>query len=362
MDPIQASFFANLPPNPHPFGTGALLLPPDARDYRLDFVPEVSAMLSNGYPESYSLEEYIDVSGIYNQGMTPACVAFSTCGLKSLEDDEVTRRWMLFDAAGLYRDCGGDGIHGVYPRTVLDYAQNTGLLATGTGRRYRIGSYAFAPQVQGQFEATVKAAIAAHRACVLALLLPTSFGWESSGTPTQGYHQVVAYGYDPTWAYILNSWGSGWGNGGKGRVPWSYLVQPSCMPGFTYAYTVTDGVLDGAPQPPTPQPGPSPQPGPTPQPRPAPHPTPGPGQLAITLITQRLYRNQVGIWASPTGADGRPVTATCSGTIGAAPLPAHQSSDRGTPAVWIVPGRDGDRISITATAADGRTGSAQTSI
>lgn len=229
------------------YGTGALLLTPDPRDFQMHRIPEVKAMLEAGAPASYDLITYI--KGVYNQGQVSSCVAHSTAGMKSVEDMLEHSAWNTYDAPALYAANGGTGQNGVDTRRVLQYAQDTGLLVLQGTARYRIGSYAFAPRVAGQFEDTLKAAIAANRPCVLALLLPQNFGWDSSGAMTQGYHQVAIVGFDATYVTILNSWGSGWGKNGLGRIPWSYLTQQNFQSGYVYAYTVIDA-LDGDLQPP----------------------------------------------------------------------------------------------------------------
>src|SRR6266542_4220868 len=248
VKPSDAEFHASLlPEDPSWGGTGALPLYPDPRDYEMSRIPEVRAMLEVGAPASYDLIPY--VKGVYDQGQTAACVAFSTAGMKSIEDMLEHSAWNTYDAPALYAANGGTGQNGVDTRRVLQYAQDTGLLVLGATARYRIGSYAFAPRVAGQFEDTLKAAVAANRPCLLALLLPQNFGWDSSGGITQSYHQIGVCGYDATNVIILNSWGSWWGKNGLGRIPWSYLTQQNFQNGYVYGYTVIDA-LDGDLQPP----------------------------------------------------------------------------------------------------------------
>lgn len=244
-----------LPFNDEGYGTGAVLLSPDSRDFDMARIPEVRIMLEVGTPPSYEgMLAYI--KGTYNQGQIPSCVAHSTAGMKSIEDMLEHSVWNTYDAPALYRDNGGTGQNGVDTRRVLQYAQDTGVLVLNGTARYRIGSYAFAPRVAGQFEETIKAAVAANMPCVLALLLPQNFGWDSSGGITQGYHQVVIAGYTEQYVIILNSWGAGWGNGGLGRVPWAFIIQDNFQNGYAYAYTVIDGLDKDLQPPPVPDPAP----------------------------------------------------------------------------------------------------------
>jgi len=41
----------------------------------------------------------------------------------------------------------------------------------------------------------------------------------------RGYHEVLAVGYDPAGLIIENSWGTGWANGGFGRLSWRVVTK-----------------------------------------------------------------------------------------------------------------------------------------
>lgn len=244
------------PPSPDWQATGALFRPQDLRDFRLELLPEVIEARAAGLPESFSLAERMQ--GVYNQGSIPKCVASSACLAKSMQEVADIGRWQWYDDDELYRANGGNGTNGVPTGQVLDYARNTGLLVRDTQRRLRIESYMFVPQVAGEFRQTLAAAIQATGPCVLAILLPQQFGWTSGGAPTSGYHQVVALGWQGLgmdgYCEIGNSWGPGWGNGGRGRVPWSYIEDGGrFLNRYNYAAKMAD-VRDGDTQPPPPPP------------------------------------------------------------------------------------------------------------
>jgi hypothetical protein len=59
-----------------------------------------------------------------------------------------------------------------------------------------------------------------------------------------GYHEVLALGYDAAGLIIENSWGTGWANGGFGRISWR-VVQTDVWEGDT---------IDGLATPPPPTP------------------------------------------------------------------------------------------------------------
>src|SRR5438477_9240877 len=107
------------------YGTGALPLAPDWRDFLLHKEPCVAEMLPQ-VPDSYSLRQY-HVGAAYNQGSEPSCVAFSSCGMESLYEVMERKQWLTFDGHELYRANGGDGRNGVDTRRVLQYMVDTGL-------------------------------------------------------------------------------------------------------------------------------------------------------------------------------------------------------------------------------------------
>ncbi|ASW44609.1 C1 family peptidase [Xanthomonas hortorum pv. vitians] len=44
-------------------------------------------------------------------------------------------------------------------------------------------------------------------------------------SPIEGYHEVIALGYDQDGLLIENSWGKGWGNKGFARLSWSVVAK-----------------------------------------------------------------------------------------------------------------------------------------
>ncbi len=231
-----------VPPEPSWRGTGAIRLTRDWRDRSLLALPHVAAQLAAGVPESDTGLLAKIGSPLYNQNGLEACVAYSTCAVASLDLVRQGLAWGLFDAAALYAENGGDGREGVDPRRVLkDVVENGFPRSTGLRARL-VDAYAFAPQVPGAFRQALKAALAAGQPCVVAMLLPSPFGYESGMTPTAAYHQVCAVAYEPEWLWVLNSWGDDWpepGAPGLGRVKWDFLEGHELQAGYCYAYTTT---------------------------------------------------------------------------------------------------------------------------
>ncbi len=83
--------------------------------------------------------------------------------------------WLGFDALECYHAVGGNGTQGVDPHLVLDYMKQPGLLDVDTKQRYRSRATPVRPWPQGQID-VVKAALAANRPAVLAMLLPPTGG------------------------------------------------------------------------------------------------------------------------------------------------------------------------------------------
>lgn len=219
-------------------GTGALRRRMDARDWDLATSPRVAGAMAGPTPNIVDHGQYVS---IYNQGATPACVAFSIAteqtAYQRMDDSES----MLFDAMQVYRDCGGNGTNGIYTDVALKYAVAQGLPSVDYTARRKLQSYSYTTD-----PAVICAALAANQLCVFAWLLPTDFmqGTCGLGQPTTAYHQTLATGYDRPHGRLLfaNSWGSGYGQKGFGSVPFSYLTQPA-LAGYWYAYSTAD-VLD----------------------------------------------------------------------------------------------------------------------
>ena len=60
----------------------------------------------------------------------------------------------------------------------------------------------------------------------------------------RGYHEVLAVGYDAAGLIIQNSWGTGWANGGFGRISWRVVQndvwEADIIDGFVTPATPTD--------------------------------------------------------------------------------------------------------------------------
>lgn len=224
-----------------PYATGALRHEPDPRDYHLHRLPGVAAAAQAGYPEACDL--LADIHGSYLQGALPACVVASLALVKSIEDQREHGTWDVYDWEEAFGRLGGGPGQPVPTLAALQFVQREGLRLYGGQRRYRIGSYAFAPRDTPElFVSTLKAAIYAGQPCVVALRLPEQLGWDSSGPATEAYHQMGYVGFDPYGALFKNTWGDDWGRHGCCRIPWDFLTADGFQGGDCYAYTVIDAI------------------------------------------------------------------------------------------------------------------------
>lgn len=259
MTPEQFEYLKTLaPPPPHWGGLGATPLSLDPRDFDIRRLPGVAEALAAGVPVAVDLTGFIR-GEILNQGQTGACVAFSTAHLCSIDEVIEGQPWPSVNAPLMYSRAGGTGSNGVDSRLVLSQVLESGAPLVSGGAIHPVKSYAFVPQEPGLFTNTIKAALAAGYPVVLALLLPTDFGWRSgSGAVSQGYHQICLVGYtaDGYWLFV-NSWGAGWpGNSphpGVGSILTSYVESNNFQQRYAYCYTVA-GADAGPPPPPPPPP------------------------------------------------------------------------------------------------------------
>lgn len=257
----DGSTFDLAPPDPDWKGTGAIYRPDDVRDYHLEFLPQVAAALEVGLPPSFSVVEPGVMPFIYDQGPEGSCCPNSICGAKTIEDFADIGKWNHYDAHQIYAELGGTGPNGIAADPALRYVRDLGCRNIADSRRFKIGSYMFAPRNRGEWRQTLSAALVATGPCVVAMLLPSTFGWDSSGQMTSGYHQMCFTGYeglaDNDYAVFLNSWDITFGNRGFCRVRWGFLEGNNFQDKHVYGAKMVD-VRDYVAPDPEPKPDPDP--------------------------------------------------------------------------------------------------------
>jgi hypothetical protein len=223
--------------------------PPDPRDWSLAADPAVAEKLAVGFPEAADLTKHIKGPPL-NQGAVPSCVSHTMAHMQAIYQQMEEGVWRTFDAPRAHRETGAEST-GRWPDDLLRYCVTNGMPLVGSNERYKIQGYAFVAY-DGNWENTIKAAIAAEKAITLAMLLPSNFSYESSGAVTSGYHEVDLVGYRPGAFLILNSWGSSWGRNGLGWVPIEFLKQNNWQQRYVLVHAPVDVRQDPNPPPPPP--------------------------------------------------------------------------------------------------------------
>lgn len=245
-----------LPPPPVPdFLTGLKLRPPDPRDHLMPGADEKLVAV----PDTFDITR--DFPGpVLNQGAVPSCVCHTMSHQQCIFQWQEEKLARVFDAQRAHNETGPVG-EGRFPDDILRYAKDRGMPLSGAETRYRIASYAFAPKITPEIWAgAIKAAIAGGQPVPICYLLPSVYGWESSGNITSGYHETLIVGYDAGRFLMLNSWGTGWGRNGLGWVPIPFLTQSNWQNGYVIAHSSVADERSVTPDPPQPQPNPQPQP------------------------------------------------------------------------------------------------------
>ena len=228
--------------------TGAMLSPPDSRDYKAKDYLARGARPAEYHPEL--------LAPVEDQGDIGCCVAQALAAAKTYMEYRERKSMIPYSVDFIYHNrlsnhYQGEGMFlrealsqlckdGVPERqhlpTVTPYpsaaiAQVIAALK-GLAKPQIISSY-----VSCDTDSEVCDAIAQTGAAVIVveagqsfsvnykvfgggLLLPTPWP-DEKGT---GYHAIAAIGYDERGIKIQNSWGTGWGDGGFAILPWGYSL------------------------------------------------------------------------------------------------------------------------------------------
>jgi hypothetical protein len=213
--------------DPEAYGLGAIQSPPDERDWDIGLLyaaagedPVAAPPATYTAPAPYP--------PVYNQGVTPMCVAYSNGSSKVYQD---LRDTGLFppDQSLFFSRIGGTQ-NGAVPRIalaqMLDHGYPPAGNAAGSGL-HRIAAYYAVPVSQ----AAVQSAIMSFGPVLVSL--PWYRSWFHPGAqgvlPTPdaqvGGHEILAVGWDARGLHLRNSWGAAWGVGGDCWLPWAYLAR-----------------------------------------------------------------------------------------------------------------------------------------
>jgi len=232
------------------YTTGAVLSPPDSRDYPVaKFSPAAAIALPAVWDFRGALQP------VRNQGSEGTCVGHAAAAMMGYQqmtaappgkvpDREVLSPRALYEGGRMLEWVNGEG---ATPRSVLKHAQQQGApadrlwpyvpgfrgqpLAGSVESAYqnRILTYSRA----GQLYATIREALYWHGPALIVVTVDEGFertgadGVIRPGGAKRGRHAVLAVGWDDRRGalLILNSWGTVWGAAGLAWLPEGWTIE-----------------------------------------------------------------------------------------------------------------------------------------
>lgn len=189
-------------------GLGRVPSPPDSRDYKLyHFLTD--------WPDFERDSAHYVVGPTLDQGSTPHCVGFAGVGWMNAEP--VPNLLDNYDGHELYWDCKEiDGYpgDGTYVRTVAKVLKNRG----------RLDNYAFGNLLDSRRFLLQQGPVVFGIPWYEGFFYPDAEGVIRAVGYIAGGHAILACGADPTYCYLQNSWGTGWGIGGGCKIRWEDLA------------------------------------------------------------------------------------------------------------------------------------------
>lgn len=190
--------------------------------------PVYSAQIQQRTLQNYSFEKYIKT--VKDQGQTSMCVPFSisqivewywrTSGMKNPQ----------MDKSGFYAQRAIKNSNGMSFKEALELMMNKGYVLDKIHTE-RIYGYCRIPS-----KLLMQDYLVAYAPFLLGVPVydsTTTEFWKPSGT-MEGYHAVVAVGFDYEGLRILNSWGTSYGEGGFANLPWEDLELVKEAWGITF--------------------------------------------------------------------------------------------------------------------------------
>ena len=205
-------------------------------------------------PASIDLKPWAVTPG--NQGQVSSCVTWAIdYGMLGWYSRYSGRAGQPFAPMFTYSQINGGVDAGSSPAAALDVAKTQGsdtradytqgdydwrtkptVAEKANAANYKIKSYTtlFAGSGQAASATLIKQALATKHPVAIEMAVRSGFD-SLSANPTavddditstiRGYHEVLAVGYDAAGLIIENSWGTGWANGGFGRISWRVVLK-----------------------------------------------------------------------------------------------------------------------------------------
>lgn len=190
--------------------------------------PVYSAQIQQRTLQNYSFEKYIKT--VKDQGQTSMCVPFSisqivewywrTSGMKNPQ----------MDKSGFYAQRAIKNSNGMSFKEALELMMNKGYVLDKIHTE-RIYGYCRIPS-----KLLMQDYLVAYAPFLIGVPVydsTTTEFWKPSGT-MEGFHAVVAVGFNDEGLRILNSWGTSYGEGGFANLPWEDLELVKEAWGITF--------------------------------------------------------------------------------------------------------------------------------
>lgn len=235
-------------------GLGYLQDAPDPRDRPFSAVVNVPALAA---PAKFSNRDL--VASVLRQGSIGSCVIHSCAQAIRMVEQRIagdkpapellSRLWGYYNSRVQHgdesRDTGtyirltikalnqlGRPPEHVWPYDVSKYTEKPPLDSYRYAHDFRKANYARIWESGETRKAETMTALAARKPVVFGTAVGQSFLSVKSidpipppvDEPIIGGHAMCAIGYDAEGVEIVNSWGTGWGEAGYGRISWEYFL------------------------------------------------------------------------------------------------------------------------------------------
>jgi len=205
-------------------------------------------------PVSVDLKPFAVTPG--NQGALSSCVTWAIdYGMLGWYSKYSGRAGQPFAPMYTYSQINGGVDAGSYPTAALQIAKTQGndtrahythgdydwrtkptAAETANAGNYKIKGYTtlFMGSGQAGSATLIKQALATNHPVAIEMAVRSGFDYLGTNPAAvdddvtsgiRGYHEVLAVGYDAAGLVIENSWGTGWANGGFGRLSWRVVLK-----------------------------------------------------------------------------------------------------------------------------------------
>lgn len=205
-------------------------------------------------PVSVDLKQWAVPPG--NQGQVGSCVAWAIdYGMLGWYSKYSGRAGQPFAPMYTYSQINGGVDGGSYPTDALEIAKTQGndtrahythgdydwrtkptAAEKANAANYKIKSYTtlFMGSGQAANSTLIKQALSTKHPVAITMAVRSGFDYlganpaavdDDISSSIRGYHEVLALGYDAAGLIIENSWGTGWANGGFGRLSWRVVQK-----------------------------------------------------------------------------------------------------------------------------------------